>query len=188
MVGACLVDHYIPNAPKAALRALGMLAENVSGGSLFCSLMVTEPVQSNVIAGIASKEEAEPIPLAIQAEMWWNSFNILSRAANSKAETTCLEDSTAELATFPMNPVLYTPGVISGSLFQITGPAYIYIYIILTRCCIASPHDKLQVLFRVRKILNLRVFDDNSGKRWSKSVMDKDFEVLCVSQVGFFKY
>ncbi|KAK7488655.1 hypothetical protein BaRGS_00020108 [Batillaria attramentaria] len=34
----------------------------------------------------------------------------------------------------------------------------------------------------VRKILNLRVFDDDSGKRWMKSVTDKDFEILCVSQ------
>lgn len=33
-----------------------------------------------------------------------------------------------------------------------------------------------------RKILNLRVFDDDDGKRWNKSVMDKKFEVLCVSQ------
>uniref|UniRef100_A0A8C5RTE7 D-aminoacyl-tRNA deacylase n=1 Tax=Laticauda laticaudata TaxID=8630 RepID=A0A8C5RTE7_LATLA len=34
----------------------------------------------------------------------------------------------------------------------------------------------------VRKILNLRVFEDESGKQWSKSVMDKQYEVLCVSQ------
>uniref|UniRef100_A0A6I8PFB4 D-aminoacyl-tRNA deacylase n=1 Tax=Ornithorhynchus anatinus TaxID=9258 RepID=A0A6I8PFB4_ORNAN len=34
----------------------------------------------------------------------------------------------------------------------------------------------------VRKILNLRVFEDESGKPWSKSVMDKQYEVLCVSQ------
>ncbi|XP_030742864.1 D-aminoacyl-tRNA deacylase 1 [Echinops telfairi] len=33
-----------------------------------------------------------------------------------------------------------------------------------------------------RKILNLRVFEDESGKQWSKSVMDKQYEVLCVSQ------
>ncbi|XP_031552866.1 D-aminoacyl-tRNA deacylase 1-like isoform X2 [Actinia tenebrosa] len=33
----------------------------------------------------------------------------------------------------------------------------------------------------VRKILNLRLFDDN-GQRWKKSVMDKQYEVLCVSQ------
>ena len=37
-----------------------------------------------------------------------------------------------------------------------------------------SPH-------RVRKILNLRVFEDESGKHWSKSVMDKEHEVLWVS-------
>lgn len=36
--------------------------------------------------------------------------------------------------------------------------------------------------FRVRKILNLRVFEDESGKHWSKSVMDKQYEVLCISQ------
>ncbi|XP_059185732.1 D-aminoacyl-tRNA deacylase 1 [Centropristis striata] len=34
----------------------------------------------------------------------------------------------------------------------------------------------------VRKILNLRLFEDETGRMWSKSVMDKDFEVLCVSQ------
>ncbi|KAJ6661325.1 hypothetical protein lerEdw1_014953 [Lerista edwardsae] len=34
----------------------------------------------------------------------------------------------------------------------------------------------------VRKVLNLRVFEDESGKQWSKSVMDKQYEVLCVSQ------
>ncbi|XP_048244468.1 D-aminoacyl-tRNA deacylase 1-like isoform X3 [Haliotis rufescens] len=34
----------------------------------------------------------------------------------------------------------------------------------------------------VRKVLNLRLFDDDGGKRWAKNVMDKQFEVLCVSQ------
>ncbi|XP_019940073.1 D-aminoacyl-tRNA deacylase 1 [Paralichthys olivaceus] len=34
----------------------------------------------------------------------------------------------------------------------------------------------------VRKILNLRLFEDENGRPWSKSVMDRDFEVLCVSQ------
>uniref|UniRef100_A0A673U3J5 D-aminoacyl-tRNA deacylase n=1 Tax=Suricata suricatta TaxID=37032 RepID=A0A673U3J5_SURSU len=34
----------------------------------------------------------------------------------------------------------------------------------------------------VRKILNLRVFEDESGKHWAKSVMDKQYEVLCISQ------
>ena len=34
----------------------------------------------------------------------------------------------------------------------------------------------------MKKILNLRVFDDD-GQRWKKSVVDKNLEVLCVSQV-----
>lgn len=34
----------------------------------------------------------------------------------------------------------------------------------------------------IRKILNLRLFTEESGRSWNKSVMDMDFEVLCVSQ------
>ncbi|XP_054634276.1 D-aminoacyl-tRNA deacylase 1 [Dunckerocampus dactyliophorus] len=34
----------------------------------------------------------------------------------------------------------------------------------------------------VRKILNLRLFEDENGRAWSKSVMERNFEVLCVSQ------
>ncbi|XP_077379518.1 D-aminoacyl-tRNA deacylase 1-like isoform X7 [Festucalex cinctus] len=34
----------------------------------------------------------------------------------------------------------------------------------------------------IRKILNLRLFEDENGRPWSKCVMDRDFEVLCVSQ------
>uniref|UniRef100_A0A3Q2NZW0 D-aminoacyl-tRNA deacylase n=1 Tax=Fundulus heteroclitus TaxID=8078 RepID=A0A3Q2NZW0_FUNHE len=34
----------------------------------------------------------------------------------------------------------------------------------------------------VRKILNLRLFEDENGRAWAKSVMERDFEVLCVSQ------
>ncbi|XP_060945279.1 D-aminoacyl-tRNA deacylase 1 [Limanda limanda] len=34
----------------------------------------------------------------------------------------------------------------------------------------------------VRKILNLRLFEDENGRPWRNSVMDRDFEVLCVSQ------
>lgn len=36
--------------------------------------------------------------------------------------------------------------------------------------------------YLVRKILNLRIFDSDEGKRWDKSVMDKQYELLCVSQ------
>ncbi|PFX14585.1 D-aminoacyl-tRNA deacylase 1-like [Stylophora pistillata] len=38
-----------------------------------------------------------------------------------------------------------------------------------------------EIEYMVRKILNLRVFDENE-QRWKKSVVDKNFEVLCVSQ------
>ncbi|XP_019905014.1 D-aminoacyl-tRNA deacylase 1 [Esox lucius] len=36
--------------------------------------------------------------------------------------------------------------------------------------------------YMVRKILNLRLFEDENGRAWSKSVMDQEYEVLCVSQ------
>ncbi|GCC17936.1 D-aminoacyl-tRNA deacylase 1 [Chiloscyllium punctatum] len=36
--------------------------------------------------------------------------------------------------------------------------------------------------YMVRKILNLRLFEDENGKHWCKSVMDKQYEVLVVSQ------
>ncbi|XP_069023639.1 D-aminoacyl-tRNA deacylase 1 [Embiotoca jacksoni] len=34
----------------------------------------------------------------------------------------------------------------------------------------------------VRKILNLRLFEDENGRAWTKNVMDGELEVLCVSQ------
>ncbi|RUS91270.1 hypothetical protein EGW08_000982 [Elysia chlorotica] len=34
----------------------------------------------------------------------------------------------------------------------------------------------------IRKILNIRLFSDEGDKRWSKSVMDMDYEVICISQ------
>ncbi|XP_053708991.1 D-aminoacyl-tRNA deacylase 1 isoform X3 [Synchiropus splendidus] len=36
--------------------------------------------------------------------------------------------------------------------------------------------------YMVRKILNLRLFEDEEGRAWSRSVMDRHYEVLCVSQ------
>ncbi|GBP59424.1 D-aminoacyl-tRNA deacylase 1 [Eumeta japonica] len=38
----------------------------------------------------------------------------------------------------------------------------------------------------VRKILNVRLFDNVEGKRWSHSVVDKDYEVLCISQFTLY--
>ena len=36
--------------------------------------------------------------------------------------------------------------------------------------------------------MNLRLFDGDDGKRWMKSVSDKQYEILCVSQVSVFIY
>ncbi|XP_068178531.1 D-aminoacyl-tRNA deacylase 1 [Antennarius striatus] len=47
---------------------------------------------------------------------------------------------------------------------------------------ISSEDTKKDAEYIVRKILNLRLFEDENGRAWSKSVMDKNFEVLCVSQ------
>ncbi|XP_064472262.1 D-aminoacyl-tRNA deacylase 1-like isoform X2 [Ornithodoros turicata] len=38
----------------------------------------------------------------------------------------------------------------------------------------------------IRKILNLKLFDDDSGKRWRHSVRDLKLEVLCVSQFTLY--
>ncbi|XP_036912927.1 D-aminoacyl-tRNA deacylase 1 isoform X2 [Sturnira hondurensis] len=51
---------------------------------------------------------------------------------------------------------------------------------VLLGISLEDTHKELEHM--VRKILNLRVFEDESGKHWSKSVMDKQYEVLCVSQ------
>ncbi|XP_076360451.1 D-aminoacyl-tRNA deacylase [Tachypleus tridentatus] len=40
--------------------------------------------------------------------------------------------------------------------------------------------------YMVRKVLNLRLFDDANGKRWNHSVKDKGFEILCVSQFTLY--
>ncbi|KAK6177170.1 hypothetical protein SNE40_015326 [Patella caerulea] len=47
---------------------------------------------------------------------------------------------------------------------------------------ISKDDSKKEAEYIARKILNLRVFDDENGKRWNKNVMDKQLEVLCVSQ------
>lgn len=39
--------------------------------------------------------------------------------------------------------------------------------------------------FSVNKILNLKLYD-NEGKRWAKSVVDKQYEILCVSQFTLY--
>ncbi|KAG7309176.1 D-tyrosyl-tRNA(Tyr) deacylase [Plutella xylostella] len=38
----------------------------------------------------------------------------------------------------------------------------------------------------VRKILNTKLFENNEGKRWAHSVVDKELEILCVSQFTLY--
>lgn len=38
----------------------------------------------------------------------------------------------------------------------------------------------------MKKILNSKLFEDSSGKRWSKSVKDCEGEILCLSQVTLY--
>ncbi|XP_012241802.1 D-aminoacyl-tRNA deacylase 1 [Bombus impatiens] len=38
----------------------------------------------------------------------------------------------------------------------------------------------------VKKILNIKMFDDDNNKKWSKNVMDKEYEILCISQFTLY--
>ncbi|RWS20251.1 D-tyrosyl-tRNA(Tyr) deacylase 1-like protein [Leptotrombidium deliense] len=38
----------------------------------------------------------------------------------------------------------------------------------------------------IRKLLNLRLFENANGKRWDLSVKEKQFEILCVSQFTLY--
>ncbi|XP_055908890.1 D-aminoacyl-tRNA deacylase isoform X1 [Eupeodes corollae] len=40
--------------------------------------------------------------------------------------------------------------------------------------------------YMTRKVLSLRLFHDDEGKRWKKSVKDNNFEILCVSQFTLY--
>ncbi|KAK9501182.1 hypothetical protein O3M35_002262 [Rhynocoris fuscipes] len=40
--------------------------------------------------------------------------------------------------------------------------------------------------FRVRKILNIRLFEDDNGKMWKCSVKEKNYEILCLSQITLY--
>lgn len=51
---------------------------------------------------------------------------------------------------------------------------------------ISRNDTKKDVEYIVRKILNTRIFGDEDGKRWTKSVKDCEGEILCVSQVTLY--
>uniref|UniRef100_A0A6M2DIP6 D-aminoacyl-tRNA deacylase n=1 Tax=Xenopsylla cheopis TaxID=163159 RepID=A0A6M2DIP6_XENCH len=46
-----------------------------------------------------------------------------------------------------------------------------------------TEHD---MKYLVQKILNVRLFENNDGIRWSQNVKQKDYEVLCVSQFTLY--
>ena len=37
-----------------------------------------------------------------------------------------------------------------------------------------------------RKLVNLRLWEDEGGRRWARSVKDLDLEMLCVSQFTLY--
>ncbi|KFM65256.1 D-tyrosyl-tRNA(Tyr) deacylase 1, partial [Stegodyphus mimosarum] len=47
---------------------------------------------------------------------------------------------------------------------------------------ISRNDTKNDIEYMVRKLLNLRLFSDENGKRWSHSIKDKQYEILLVSQ------
>ncbi|KAI6171233.1 D-aminoacyl-tRNA deacylase [Aphelenchoides bicaudatus] len=52
---------------------------------------------------------------------------------------------------------------------------------VLVGICREDTDDDIE--YGVRKLLNLRLFDNpENQKRWDKSVVDRQFEILCVSQ------
>lgn len=61
----------------------------------------------------------------------------------------------------------------------------IYVLCMYNIKLIQSPNAN-SLLFSVKKILNLKIFDGENGKRWSASVIDKQYEILCVSQFTLY--
>ncbi|XP_045779249.1 D-aminoacyl-tRNA deacylase isoform X1 [Maniola jurtina] len=51
---------------------------------------------------------------------------------------------------------------------------------------ICSTDNAKDMEYMVRKILSIRIFDDENEKKWKKSLVDNDFEVLCVSQFTLY--
>ncbi|KAI8823036.1 CRE-PQN-68 protein [Fimicolochytrium jonesii] len=51
---------------------------------------------------------------------------------------------------------------------------------------ITNDDDEKDVDWMVKKITTLRLFDDEAGKSWAKSVKDLDLEVLSVSQFTLY--
>ncbi|XP_076749975.1 D-aminoacyl-tRNA deacylase [Xylocopa sonorina] len=42
------------------------------------------------------------------------------------------------------------------------------------------------IKYIVKKILNIKMFDDDNNKKWAANVMDKQYEILCISQFTLY--
>lgn len=51
---------------------------------------------------------------------------------------------------------------------------------------ISHNDTKEDAKYIARKLLSIRLFDDDAGKRWQKSVKDLHYELLCVSQFTLY--
>ncbi|XP_067009829.2 D-aminoacyl-tRNA deacylase 1 isoform X1 [Anabrus simplex] len=51
---------------------------------------------------------------------------------------------------------------------------------------ISRDDTKKDMDYIVRKLINLRVFDGENGRRWDVSVKDKGYEILCISQFTLY--
>ncbi|KAJ1728639.1 D-tyrosyl-tRNA(Tyr) deacylase [Coemansia biformis] len=51
---------------------------------------------------------------------------------------------------------------------------------------ISSADTAEDMEYMARKVLGMRVFDDDTGSMWKKSVQDRGLEVLCVSQFTLY--
>ncbi|XP_055602079.1 D-aminoacyl-tRNA deacylase-like [Uranotaenia lowii] len=51
---------------------------------------------------------------------------------------------------------------------------------------ISSDDNANDVDWLAKKLLNIRLFEDPAGKRWSQSVLDQQLEILCVSQFTLY--
>ncbi|XP_035453064.2 D-aminoacyl-tRNA deacylase [Spodoptera frugiperda] len=51
---------------------------------------------------------------------------------------------------------------------------------------ISNTDSKKDMEYIVRKILSIKLFDDESQKKWKKNVSERDFEILCVSQFTLY--
>ncbi|XP_058824421.1 D-aminoacyl-tRNA deacylase [Topomyia yanbarensis] len=51
---------------------------------------------------------------------------------------------------------------------------------------ISNEDNANDVDWLAKKLLNIRLFEDPAGKRWSQSVLDQKLEILCISQFTLY--